>query len=210
MLFLVLFVSLSSQAHWTDLTADDFSVPAMPGPRSQQNKLDFKLLHQYQDTRTKDECELARHQTLPTFKAFFGPSAKLLSQKEFSALQTLMNKVGALTESITHVFKKEYERPRPYDEDETLKPCAVKPGGHKSYPSSHASIAATQACILAKVFPQRSQKFLDYGKFLGDLRAIVGVHHPSDVIAGQHLGKQICEKLFTKKSFNRDLHDALH
>jgi hypothetical protein len=44
-------------------------------------------------------------------------------------------------------------------------------------------------------FSDRKEKLLEYGEYLGELRIISGVHHPSDVNAGRSLGRAICDTL---------------
>ena len=44
-----------------------------------------------------------------------------------------------------------------------------------------------------------------YGKYLGDIRFIVGVHHPSDVAAGQKLGQDICKRLLRNADFKEEI-----
>ena len=79
------------------------------------------------------------------------------------------------------------------------------PGGSKSYPSSHAAVAATEACILGALFPEKKDRLMEYGLYLGNLRAIVGVHHPSDILAGQKLGADICARLLGNSAFHQDM-----
>jgi len=61
------------------------------------------------------------------------------------------------------------------------------------------------ACILAKVFTYKKAEIIEYGDFLGELRVTVGVHHPSDVDAGQKLGREICARILQEGDFQREL-----
>ena len=47
-------------------------------------------------------------------------------------------------------------------------------------------------------YDSRGEFLYEYGVFMGELRKIVGVHHPTDVAAGQSLGKQVCEYVWAQ------------
>ena len=61
------------------------------------------------------------------------------------------------------------------------------------------------ACVLAEIFPAKASEIISYGNYLGELRVIVGVHHPSDVRAGQSLAQRICDKLLSLTDFQNEL-----
>jgi undecaprenyl-diphosphatase len=65
-----------------------------------------------------------------------------------------------------------------------LVPC----GGGKSFPSSHAVNNFTLAAILAYFFPQYKYHFYTLATLIVFSQVYVGVHYPSDVLAGALLG----------------------
>ncbi len=202
--FLLFLFSFTVFADWNQVDPSDFSVMPPPAKGSDEYKRDFRILLDYQSTRTKDECALSGTQIIPSFEALFGGS-EIFSSEEMEKLSPLMKKTLKCAERVTHHFKDEYMRPRPFNVDPRVKPCVEKPGGSKAYPSSHASMATLGACVLAKVYPARAQKIMEYGKFLSVLRVKVGVHHPSDVEAGQSLGLEICKQISREKDFQREI-----
>ena len=199
------FTSLSAHADWTKLGSKEFSMEDFPEVGSAEYKKDFTTLLKYQDERSEKDCDLASHQRYPKFDLFFGESADIFSSEELAAVTPLLTKVTKVGDRISEYFKHQYDRPRPYNEDKRIKPCADKPNGSLAYPSSHAAIAMLDACVLSELFPKRADKIKSYGRYLGDLRAIIGVHHPSDVKAGQQLGQDICDNLLEDDSFQEDL-----
>ncbi len=186
---------------WAMLDPLTFAVDPPPAPGSAEDQADFTALHQDEASRSPSDCALAGKQRFPSFNAFFGASGSPLSAAERLQVARVGDQVVQATVNVTAHFKKKYMRPRPYDEDLTLTPCVPKPGGNMAYPSAHAASAAATACVLAQKFPQKAQQILDYGKYLGDLRALVGVHHPSDVVAGQKLGNDVCAALLADPRF---------
>ncbi len=197
----VIIWTLPSFADWTSIDPAEFQMADPPKPGSELHKEDFLEIHRLQDGRKKSECALAATQIAPTFKAFYASYASPLTNKEYAKAKPLLKRVFKLSERITSFFKEKFQRQRPFNVDPTITPCVVRPKGAKSYPSSHAALAAVGACILSKLYPSKSVELLQYGTYLGDLRVIVGVHHPSDVRAGQTLGIEICERLLSEDDF---------
>lgn len=196
MLVAALVLSLGvARGDFTQIPSSDFSLPNPPQAGSAAYRRDFELLHQWQKSRDPKVCALGQSQTSPTVEAFFGPTAGILTTDEYDRAEASLEKIFKFADRVAGYFKTKYHRTRPYDVDSSLTPCVTKPGGQKSYPSSHATLAAVGACALAKLYPAKAKKLADYGAYLGWLRAMVGVHHPSDVAAGQSLAKQICDRL---------------
>lgn len=205
--FALVFV-FAAHADWKDVDASEYALDAPPKAGSAKYKEDFRILHEQETKRGTKECELAAGQVKPTFDALFGESAGILTDDQLNETRDFVTRVMKYTEKVSNVFKAKYMRPRPYNTDTTLKPCAVKPGGSKAYPSSHASMAAAAACVLGKLVPAKAKKLAEYGKYLGDVRYIVGVHHPSDVEAGQSLGAQVCDRLDDEEDFLEELENV--
>lgn len=199
-LILLTFMSSTALAQWNKIPSTDFAVAPPPKVKSAAEKKDFEILLKYQDSRTPEQCAMAGRQKWPNFSSFFG-AYEGLSEAEFETLKKFMGRVGKLAERVTVYHKNHFERRRPYQVKPEIKPCVHKVEGSKSYPSSHASIAYTMGCVLGEFFPKRKAALIEYASDLGELRAIVGVHHPSDVSAGQELGQAVCDRLKSELDF---------
>lgn len=191
-------------AAWKDIPATDFRMSAPPAPGSAASDLDYAALLQFQADRTPQDCALAGAQASPDFHSLYDGSG-LLSKPELAAVGPFLDEASQYVSKVSGYFKKKFSRPRPYDADPRVQPCIAKPGGATSYPSTHAASGALDACVLGQLFPQRADALASYGKHLGDLRAIVGVHHPSDVAAGQSLADQVCARLLQEDDFRAEL-----
>ncbi|MDE2141414.1 MAG: phosphatase PAP2 family protein [Elusimicrobia bacterium] len=191
-------------AAWRDISASDFDVPPPPAQGSAAYVSDFSTLLRLQASRTPQQCALATKMKIPDFRTLYGSSG-LLSSSEMTAVRPLLDQVSRTVSSIVGVFKKQYSRPRPYNEDSRIQPCADKPGGAMSYPSGHATEGAVDACVLSAIFPDRADKITAYGQYVGELRVISGVHHPSDVAAGQALAADICGKMTQESDFQAEV-----
>jgi acid phosphatase (class A) len=204
-ILLLYLVTSTAFADWSKIPASDFELGPPPKEGSKGFKNDFEILLDYQDSRTQAQCERAQYQRWPNFRVLFQGKDSVLTQSESAHVQTFMRRVLKFSEKVSAYIKKQYQRARPYETDERLEPCVDKPGGSTSYPSSHAVIGAAGACVLTEIFPAKADAILEYGKELGELRAIVGVHYPSDVMAGQKLGDAICRRLLSEKDFHDEV-----
>jgi len=207
-LVLLLVCSQWAQADWTNIDPSSFAVQAAPTRGSAVDQQDFVTLYQEQASRSQADCDEATAESDPTFEAFFGTAAGIFTDAEYAQMSTLMSNTMTTADGVSGHFKDIYQRERPYKEDSGIQPCAPKPGGY-SYPSSHATMASTVACVLASVFPARQSQILARGKRIGDLRHIAGVHHPSDVVMGQALGQQICQSLLADSGYQSQLKSAV-
>ncbi len=185
-------------ADWTQLTSDEFTMAAPPEAGSGVDVQDFEELHRLQEERTKADCDEGYGQLDHSFNNLFGET---LSEAEYSRLEPTMKKVFKITAKIGGDFKSYYDRPRPYAVDSSLKPCIPRLGTDRSYPSTHATLGIVGGCVLAKAVPKKAAKVRKAGKRVGELRVIVGVHHPTDVKAGQKLGQDICDRLLQDDDF---------
>lgn len=193
-------------ADWRDIAPDYFKLPPPPAIGSKADLQDLRGLHEMEHTRTSDQCKVAQHQKFPNPPALFGPKTGLLNEGETKRTNKFLSHVFAFVSKVTKQFKEGYARERPYMRDSSLRPCITKPGDAKtSYPSSHAAMGIVGACTLAKIFPGRAAQLKEQGEKIGKLRAVVGVHHPTDVIAGQKLGHEICEALLKDRSFREEI-----
>jgi acid phosphatase (class A) len=198
------FLAAPCRAAWQSISASEFDVPPPPSPGSPGDVQDFKTLLSLQDSRTAEQCSLAAGMRVPDFTSLFGPS-EILSSSEMEAVQPFLDQVSSKVSSVASVFKKEYARPRPYNENRNIRPCADKPGGATAYPSAHATEGAVDGCVLALIFPDRASKIEEWGQYVGELRVIAGVHHPTDVAAGQALAASICSWLQEQGDFNAEV-----
>jgi membrane-associated phospholipid phosphatase len=87
-----------------------------------------------------------------------------------------------------------YQRPRPTELDQSLATAVPTPAS-PSYPSEHASAAAAASAILAYLFPDDAQLFVDKADEANRSRLMAGVQYPSDIAAGRELGRAIAARV---------------
>lgn len=192
-----------ASASWRAIRSMEFELPDYPKEGSAEFKQDFEVLLKWQEERSPEQCRQGRRMKWPEFESLF--KTELLDPEEMALVTPLMNQVQSFTERVSGYHKDKFERLRPYDADARIKPCADKATGAKAYPSSHAAIASAISCVLSEVFPAKAEDLKMFGQELGDLRVVIGLHHPSDVKAGQGLGLEICDRLMSEPDFKEEV-----
>lgn len=181
-----------------------FDLPPPPSAGSPKDRRDYAELREWQETRTREECKTAGTQSRMDLDSFFGPQAGILTASELRAVEILLSQLRDTVSRETKPFKERYSRLRPYEADHTIKPCVRKPGGAKSYPSSHAAMGIVMSKVLADLLPGSQTDIIAQGIRIGTNRVLGGVHHPSDVRAGQNLGEEIYEALRSNPNYKAD------
>jgi len=70
-------------------------------------------------------------------------------------------------------------------------PCFPAPYASASFPSGHATTAFAAAVVLAFWYPRQAGVFVGVAVLVGLSRIVLGVHFPSDVLAGALLGSAV-------------------
>ena len=100
----------------------------------------------------------------------------------------LMNIAMGVSMLRTAKAKNHYRRLRPFEVDPGIQRLTGTVHG-KSYPSGHTSNAFAASTVLGFLWPQRAHEFEWWARQVGMSRMHNGVHFPSDVAAGENLGR---------------------
>lgn len=164
---------------------------------------DFKVLMDYQSKRTAKDCEQAKKDEDTSVGHIF---AGILSKDEADRMSAFMLKAYASSGINAYIAKKTFKRPRPYDANKNIKPCISLEDSY-AYPSGHTMIARVYARILSQVYPERAEKLLERASAYSMNRVLGGVHHPSDIKAGEVLADYMAKKAIDTDDFVSELAD---
>lgn len=87
-----------------------------------------------------------------------------------------------------------HNRPRPSEVNSHVAPAIPVPNS-PSYPSEHAAVASAAAAVLSYLFPADAQTYERAAQEASESRLNAGVQFPSDVSAGQELGRKVAEQV---------------
>ena len=188
---------------------NEFSIADFPADESEAYYRDFEVLRDWQKKRTKEQCLAADKQQFasiqelfPEYKDFFDSLS--VSDKKF------LYRIYEDAHTININVKAHFTRPRPFLSDPGLQPCENigRIGGY-AYPSGHATMAGTFEGVMLAIDPENAEGIKAAVRQAGLNRIIAGVHHPTDITAGDGLGHEIYKEFEKNPEFVQKL-QALH
>lgn len=174
--------------------------PAMNSP---EQRAEFEQVLQISQNRTPEREKAAIADQYQTLAAFLRDvdhgfvegthrEVRLLFREAQVELSILLRSVNRLT-----------NRTRPFAvwNKVRVKPCpGGKPDG-TSFPSAHAATAALYATLLSEAVPEYAAEFEKRVKSYGESRLVCGFHYPSDLEAGEKVGRMVAKALLAEHAF---------
>lgn len=199
-----------------DLTDVTRILPPYPTPHTVADEADLAALRLYQqsgnDAMRWTLAVADQELTYTRFEEAFGSPIDAETQPR---LVLLLDRVEASMTAALKQGKKGFSRPRPYQRMKLERVCGfAKPPAPEveargsSYPSGHAVFGWGAVLTLAEVAPERASLLLSRGREYAEGRLVCGVHHPSDIAAGELLAGTVFGKIATTAEFQHDLQCA--
>lgn len=123
-------------------------------------------------------------------------------------LNRLMQRLFDDSDAAAELVKARGFRPRPVGDDPERRSCQrVSETGRKSasYPSGSSTVATVYGEAFAALEPQRAAEVRRIAHEIGLSRLVCGMHYPSDVAAGEVLGKAVFNAAAATPGFDADL-----
>ncbi len=186
-------------ALWDDETMKTL-LPPPPERGSPQDRRDYAEVLGWQRLRTPTECRAAQAEVEVSLSTFFGTEGGPLSPAEVEKLAPFFWRLAGETNYVVQNTKKAWGRLRPYQADSRVVPC-VEREVSRAYPSGHAAIGRVYELALLRLYPSRAEAISRRARELSLHRVMVGMHHPTDIAAGELLGSRIYERISSSKEF---------
>jgi len=88
---------------------------------------------------------------------------------------------------------------RPPHLDAEITPLFPIPN-HPSYPAAHSCASMASAMVISEFFPADAAMIQAAAHDAGNSRVVAGIHYPSDVVAGEVLGKGVAAAVLARMS----------
>jgi len=88
---------------------------------------------------------------------------------------------------LYHVLKRLVKRMRPFEQLPDIR-FLIRPPDRFSFPSGHTAAAFLMATLLCSLFPAITLPVFGWAILVGISRVYLGVHYPTDILAGAVLG----------------------
>lgn len=123
-------------------------------------------------------------------------------------LNRLMQRLFDDADAAAELVKARSFRPRPVGDDAKRRSCQrVNEAGRQSasYPSGSSTVATLYGEAFAALEPQRAAEVRRIAHEMGLSRLVCGMHYPSDVAAGETLGKTVFDAAAAMPGFDAEL-----
>jgi acid phosphatase (class A) len=189
----VLFLPLGAfgQSEFFDARNFDYRSVLPPCPTSpDQNAQELAQIKAWQAVATPEDQKRAQselHLNLGWFNDVLGFDVRQLPKTK-----ALLDEVSREVAIVDTRAKDDYHRARP--------PTAGDASG-PGYPSHHATISTAWALVLGEILPDQRNALVARALQIGEDRLVLGMHYPSDVMAGRILGAAVVKKMKESADF---------
>ncbi|WOO40971.1 phosphatase PAP2 family protein [Rubellicoccus peritrichatus] len=173
-----------------------------PKADSAEQAEDMAIVLWIQKTRTPEQIRMAQDGVILNLDNFTDALALELTNVNGALLKKTLDDVFVEVRADYNALKKHFNRQRPYTVNPKVHPCIQKEPS-TSYPSGHTTRGLVYAYLLADIFPHKKAELFELGYQEGYNRVVGGVHFPSDVRAGEKLGKAYAEAILAQPAWKK-------
>lgn len=204
----------TAPAAWLDdatIEALAASVPAAPDADSAAARTDIAASDRLRALENTDRWMLAtRHAELRPALALAHFDCALgfrVTAEDSPRLVSILERVMHDANEAGELAKARAFRPRPVGVDPARPACQVVSAAGRaspSYPSGSATVGAAYGEVFAALVPDQAAAATRIGHEIAVSRMVCGMHYPSDVAAGQRLGKAAFARIAATPAFATD------
>lgn len=123
----------------------------------------------------------------PASRQVLALASRLSDAAPWGVLIALLPWLDAANLVLYGALKRGTRRPRPFERCDGIRACARVPDAF-SFPSGHALHAVAFAALLSAFYPALAPWLWGFAVLVGISRVVLGLHYPSDVLAGALIG----------------------
>jgi acid phosphatase (class A) len=188
------------------------AIPAPPTPGSPQDAADKAASARYAALEDGDRWLLATSHAevrpplaLQHFDCALGVR---LGSAETPVLDRMMGRLFHDAASVAEQVKARQMRTRPVADDPQRRACQTLDAAARrsgSYPSGGAAVGVAYGEAFATLEPDRAEAVRRIGHQIGISRLVCAMHYPSDVAAGEAIGRQVAARAIADPAFQADM-----
>jgi len=188
----------------TNVTVNDFKIPAPPANSSDQTRAELNYLLSLQYSRTLEDITTSIYMSdNPESPSDVGRLIGYWTDPQKLPLtDSLMDKVERDGDYFLWSLKFKYARVRPYIIEPKIHD--LEESRASSYPSGHVTYAYIRAFIYQELAPEFTDFFNARAYEMSRARQIIGVHYPSDCEGSRIFARQFVNMLFANEKFRQD------
>ena len=178
-----------------ELNVDDVKIGPFPKHMGKAHKKEIEFVKQFKNLRNNEDfLNNINNQDEDLLDTFY----RYLRDKNINLTESQRGDLDAInrdTNTLLFKFKLFYNRPRPHQVSDDITEIENVGGKTPSYPAGHSASGYVIGEWLASQFPEHATELRNIGLEVGLNRILVGLHFPSDHIAGRELGEQIVDAI---------------
>ena len=183
-------------------------LPPPPENGSAQMQRELAEVLRVQVTRTPEQVARAEADTEENVWRF----ADVIDNPAFTPeklpkVNAFFKRVFKSEGAVTGPVKKFYNRPRPFQYSDLVKP-AVKPSLSGAYPSGHTTSGTLAGIVLSNMLPEKRRQIMTRAWDYGHNRLVGGMHFATDIEAGRISGSIIAQHISHMPEFQREFDEA--
>jgi acid phosphatase (class A) len=183
-------------------------VTAPPTEDSIAGQADRELAILFDTSRSPEQAALAGHfEKFSPFTLLADVMGDRCTREALPRTAAFLDKVYAETRPVILGAKANWNRQRPYDYNQDLRPVVDRPAT-TSYPSGHSFASSLCAVLMSAAFPERSAEWEKEARLVRYSRLYGGAHYPNDVIAGKVLGEAVANTLLRSPKIQKALREV--
>ena len=192
----------------TNISTNDFKIPAPPANSSDQTRAELNYLLNLQYNRTLEDITTSIYMSNnPESPSDVGQQIGYWTDPQKLPLtDSLMDKVEKDGDFFLWSLKFKYARVRPYIVEPKIHD--LEESRASSYPSGHVTYAYIRAFIYEELAPDFKDFFIAKAYTMSRARQIIGVHYPSDCEGSRIFARQLVNMLFENEKFRRDFENV--